>query len=177
MKLPETIKYLEGDAQQVRALSSIYNKLLEAKDLFIEKAAEQYLTAEQIANAEFRLVIIDAEMKNADRMIHYLMFGGELEDNSCCKPLKWQVEKAIEQDIYFERPDITRKQDLIGYEKKRLEFLELKVNREFRLRCKLQQENWKLKKQLKERQIKQRHATIFTGIPGPLKITIPNENR
>lgn len=81
-----------GDWQQIRELSTDYNNLLEAKDLFVAKVMHMELHPLQRSEAEVRLAMLTGELKRIDATIHYLMFGGDMMPNEIARPLYWQVE-------------------------------------------------------------------------------------
>jgi hypothetical protein len=170
MKKPKH-KILRGDWGQIKALSELWQIAFHEKEIFISKAASVKMTQEQRVAADLHLVMITANMKTIDAKIHYLMFGGDLTPQVEAMPLIWQVQESSkrQESVVTKEPDIT-KQEAITYKEKRLLYLEDRRNKEFRLRCTLQQENWKLKKQLKNTV-----ANVLVGIPGPLTITVPEE--
>ncbi len=81
------------DWKQIKALSLLYNEALHLKHCFIEKAVELRMTPAQRAEAELTLVRMTGELKQIDGLIHYLMFGGEMQANELCQSLLWYADK------------------------------------------------------------------------------------
>lgn len=82
----------KGDWQQIKELSRLYKEQFSCKEQFIQKAIRTNMTPSQRAEVEIALALLTGTLKETDALIHYLMFGGEMNSREEAMNLEWQIE-------------------------------------------------------------------------------------
>lgn len=194
----ETI--LDGDKKQLWYLRKEYNRLLDAKEEIVSRLMNLQLTSYQLAEAEVAVALITGEIKHTDAMIHYLMFGGEMMPNELHQPLKWQIENRlryeIETDLWLLKDENKKLKKKTQPTNTHSTFAEDRLKEELatvrRKVNSLYTQLWAARKELKEIKAGSEHrvvkkgkkgakklltGNIFYSIPGPLTITVPQEEK
>lgn len=116
------MKEKEGDLQQIRAIRTLYNQKLEAKEYLVTQSASMRLSPQQLIEIELKLCLVTGEIKDMDAHIHRLMFNESVTPKECAPLSIMELNK-----IYY-RQLFSRQKTMLSRYKTLLNRKEVEIN-------------------------------------------------